>query len=80
MIALIQRVESAHVDVDGTHVATRRSRDRQGRPLPWWRGCRQLLTGELLVLGTAPDSFDGRYFGPVPQSAVIGRAVPLWTW
>lgn len=25
------------------------------------------------------DSFDGRYFGPLPASSVIGRAIPLWT-
>jgi type IV secretory pathway protease TraF len=25
------------------------------------------------------DSLDGRYFGPLPASAVIGRAVPVWT-
>ena len=26
-----------------------------------------------------PDSLDGRYFGPLPASSIIGRAVPLWT-
>jgi len=26
-----------------------------------------------------PDSLDGRYFGPIPTSSVIGRALPLWT-
>ena len=25
------------------------------------------------------DSLDGRYFGPLPASAVIGRATPLYT-
>ena len=25
------------------------------------------------------DSLDSRYFGPLPASAVIGRAVPVWT-
>ncbi|MFX4439383.1 S26 family signal peptidase, partial [Acinetobacter baumannii] len=25
------------------------------------------------------DSLDSRYFGPLPISAVIGQAVPLWT-
>jgi type IV secretory pathway protease TraF len=27
----------------------------------------------------APDSFDRRYFGPVPLASVMGRLVPLWT-
>jgi type IV secretory pathway protease TraF len=27
----------------------------------------------------SPDSFDGRYFGPLPASTVVGRAVPVWT-
>jgi type IV secretory pathway protease TraF len=26
-----------------------------------------------------PTSLDGRYFGPLPLSSVIGRALPLWT-
>ena len=26
-----------------------------------------------------PDSLDGRYFGPLPATTVIGRAVPLYT-
>ncbi|WP_200146827.1 S26 family signal peptidase, partial [Novacetimonas hansenii] len=25
-----------------------------------------------------PRSLDGRYFGPLPVSSVIGRATPLW--
>jgi type IV secretory pathway protease TraF len=28
---------------------------------------------------SVPDSLDGRYFGPIPTSSVIGRALPLWT-
>jgi hypothetical protein len=28
----------------------------------------------------APDSLDGRYFGPLPLSTVVGRAVPVWTF
>lgn len=63
----------------GNQAVARRARDAAGRPMPWWRGCRLLRPGELFVLGIAPDSFDGRYFGPVERSAVIGRAVPLWT-
>lgn len=27
-----------------------------------------------------PANFDGRYFGILPMSSVMGRAVPLWTF
>lgn len=67
------------VSVDGRRVAIARARDGQGRPLPVWQGCRTLRSGELLLLNPAhPDSLDGRYFGPLPASAVIGRATPLY--
>ncbi|WP_031304208.1 S26 family signal peptidase [Sphingobium quisquiliarum] len=69
----------AVVSVDVRRVAIARARDGQGRPLPVWQGCRTLQPGELLLLNPAhPDSLDGRYFGPLPASAVIGRATPLW--
>lgn len=64
--------------IDGTVAAWRRTRDPSGRPLPSWQGCRLLGTGELLVLGTGPDSFDSRYFGPVGRADILGKAVPLW--
>ncbi|GAA0308339.1 hypothetical protein GCM10009087_17930 [Sphingomonas oligophenolica] len=60
-------------------VAARRARDRLGRPLPWWSGCRKLGKGGLfLLMAESPDSFDGRYFGPTPVGDVVGRATPLW--
>ena len=69
----------AAVSVDARRVAIARARDGRGRPLPVWQGCRTLKPGELLLLNPAhPDSLDGRYFGPLPASAVIGRATPLW--
>jgi len=67
--------------IDGTPSGRILRSDRQGRPLPAWRQCRRLMDGELFLLSTAnPASFDSRYFGPVPASAVRGQAVPLWTW
>lgn len=66
------------VHVNGRLAAYRRAADPQGRPLPWWRDCRPLRDGEYLLLMDAPDSFDGRYFGPVEAGAIIGRARPLW--
>ncbi|MCC6827443.1 MAG: S26 family signal peptidase [Caenibius sp.] len=66
------------VSLDARPVATARARDGQGRPLPVWQGCRALKPGEIFLLNpSAPDSLDGRYFGPLPASTVIGRATPL---
>lgn len=68
------------VSVDLRPVAVARERDRLGRPLPVWQGCRTLAAGELLLLNPAhPDSLDGRYFGPLPTSTVLGRAIPILT-
>ena len=55
--------------------------DREGRPLPAWHGCRVLTPDEVFLLTEdVPASFDGRYFGPISSSSVIGKLVPLWTW
>lgn len=67
------------VSVDARPVAVAQTRDSRGRLLPIWHGCRTLRNGELLLLNPAvPDSLDSRYFGPLPASAVIGRATPLY--
>ncbi len=68
------------VTIDGDFAGVARARDRLGRPLPAWFGCRKLRSGELFVMNpAAPDSFDGRYFGPLRLDNVIGRATPVWT-
>lgn len=68
----------ATIFVDGRVAAQRLATDRHGRQLPWWYGCRQLEPGESLLLNALPNSFDGRYFGPVGAAAIVGKAVPLW--
>lgn len=68
------------VTIDGQYVGAALARDRRGRPLPAWSGCHLLRSGELFVMNpTAPDSFDGRYFGVLQLVDVIGRATPIWT-
>lgn len=68
------------VTIAGTATALARERDRLGRPLPAWEGCRTLAEGEVFLLNSdEPDSLDGRYLGPLPRTAVVGRAIPLWT-
>jgi len=69
------------VTINGRTVGTALARDRFGRPLPAWSGCHRLRTDQLFLIAPAhPDSFDGRYFGPVSQAQILGRATPLWTW
>lgn len=68
-----------HVTVDGKPAGDAQSGDHWGRPLPVWQGCRHLASGEVFVMNPAePHSLDGRYFGPLPVSTVIGRATPVW--
>lgn len=69
----------ALVTIDGRTVAVARATDSDGRPLPVWGGCRVLRADQLFLLNSAPDSLDGRYFGPVPASGLIGRATPILT-
>jgi conjugative transfer signal peptidase TraF len=67
------------VRIAGRMVVRRLARDRLGRPLPAWDGCRRLASGELfLAMAGEPASFDSRYFGPVERGNVIGRAHLLW--
>lgn len=71
----------AEVSVNGASVAVARDRDSEGRPLPAWAGCRTLGPDEVLVLAMrVPNSFDSRYYGPVPTSRILGVYRPLWTF
>ena len=68
------------ITVDGIEMGEARERDSRGRPLPAWQGCRAIAGGELFVMNwQSADSLDGRYFGSIPASAVIGQALPVWT-
>jgi conjugative transfer signal peptidase TraF len=68
------------IAVDGIDVGQAQERDGRGRPLPAWHGCRVIADGDVFVMNwQSADSLDSRYFGPLPVSAVIGRAEPVWT-
>lgn len=72
--------DGAAISVEGVVWAEARERDRNGRILPTWSGCRVLAEGQVFLLNWGePDSIDGRYFGPLPVSSLIGHAMPLWT-
>ncbi|MCC8430623.1 S26 family signal peptidase [Reyranella aquatilis] len=68
------------VTVDKVAVGVALERDRQGRALPVWQGCRVVAEDALFLMNSrSADSLDGRYFGPLPRSAVTGRVHPVWT-
>lgn len=68
------------ITVDAVPMGEALDHDRRGNPLPVWKGCRVVAPGELFLMNwQVRDSLDGRYFGPLPASAVIGRAIPLYT-
>jgi len=68
------------VSVDAVPLGDALDRDRRGRPLPVWQGCRRIASGEAFLMNPAvPDSLDGRYFGPLPAATIIGTATPLYT-
>ncbi|MEF9602256.1 S26 family signal peptidase [Paracoccus sp. PXZ] len=67
------------ITVAGQVLGAARERDRIGRPLPIWQGCRVVGADEVFLMNReVGDSLDGRYFGPLPATSVIGRAIPLW--
>jgi conjugative transfer signal peptidase TraF len=69
------------VSVDGVEIGEARERDCRGRPLPVWHGCEVVQDDQLFLMNWQSGvSLDGRYFGPIAASAVIGRAVPVWIW
>jgi conjugative transfer signal peptidase TraF len=89
-IALLKRVlalpgqtvcrDQLAVMVDKIEMGAARAHDRSGRPLPIWQGCHVIADGEVFLMNwRSADSFDGRYFGALPASAIIGTAEPLWT-
>jgi conjugative transfer signal peptidase TraF len=67
------------VTVDEINAGSARERDHLGRKLPAWQGCHKLTDNEVFLMNwDEPASLDGRYFGPLPVSSIIGRAAPLW--
>jgi conjugative transfer signal peptidase TraF len=68
------------ITVDELAMGEARDCDSRGRSLPVWRGCRVVAEDELFLMNwQSENSFDGRYFGVTPRTAVIARAQPVWT-
>jgi conjugative transfer signal peptidase TraF len=69
------------IAVDGVAAATALAQDSRGRALPAWQGCRVITPNEVFLMNSdEAASFDGRYFGPISLSVIVGCALPLWTF
>jgi conjugative transfer signal peptidase TraF len=69
------------VTIDGIAAGAALAHDWRGRALPVWQGCRMIAPNEVFLMNSdEAASFDGRYFGPIPLSAIVGRAFPLRTF
>lgn len=56
-------------------------RDAEGRSLEHYPfGSYRVLTGQLWVMSSNPRGIDSRYFGPVAETSVISRLVPVVIW
>jgi conjugative transfer signal peptidase TraF len=68
------------ITVDGIVMGDALDRDSRGRKLPVWQGCHAIEAGEVFLMNwQSEDSLDGRYFGFLSASTIVGRADPLWT-
>ena len=63
--------------VNDERVAIANRVDGLGRDMPDWHGCHILTEQTVFLLQDHPQSFDGRYFGPVDRRLIIGRATRL---
>jgi type IV secretory pathway protease TraF len=67
------------ISIDGITVGAALDRDHLGRSLPVWQGCRVIAAGEVFLMNRqSVASLDGRYFGPLPITTIVGRADPIW--
>ncbi len=67
------------ISIDDTVVGAALDRDHLGRSLPVWQGCRVISAGEVFLMNRqSVASLDGRYFGPLPTTTIVGRADPIW--
>lgn len=67
----------AAITLNGARAADRQARDSAGRALRAWSGCVTLDGDHVFLLGDTADSFDGRYWGPIPVEQIEGVWRPI---
>jgi len=67
--------------INGQRVAPIYTRDSTGHALPIWRASRRLEEDEFFTYSArVPNSFDSRYYGPIPRRDIVAVYIPLWIW
>jgi len=73
-------IAEKQLTLNGKQIGPVSAVDSQGRSLPVLRGCRTVRENHILAIATGLEtSFDGRYFGDVPVSLIIGTVHPVLT-
>jgi len=73
-------VSEKQLTLNGKQIGPVSAIDSQGRSLPVLRGCRTVRENHILTIATGlKTSFDGRYFGDVPVTLIIGTVRPILT-
>lgn len=68
-------ITDERITVNGKALGPVSAYDSLRRPLPRLRGCFSVEAAHFLPLGLRiPNSYDGRYFGAVPNARIIGTA------
>jgi len=70
-------ITCGQVFVNGKSFGAIKKKDRQGLPLPSLAFKDKLSAGKIAVFQRSDDSFDSRYFGPIDERDIIGKAVPI---
>lgn len=65
---------------DNRYLGTVLKKDSAGHEMPSLKGVHVVPKGEFLPVGTHGLSFDGRYTGTVPVSAIKSRVLPFITY
>jgi len=55
-------------------------RDGTGRPMNVRYGSYRVRPGCFLALSDSPRGWDGRYFGELPMTSLVGRTYRIWHW
>ena len=74
-------ITDTQATVNGKYLGPVSRFDSMGRELPILRGCFTIPAGYFFPAGNyIPNSFDGRYIGPVPLTDIQAEARPKWTF